>query len=61
VGKLVNWPTVKYISECQQEILKQLDIKSLIKRIIFIEYCLTYVFEEYELEGLQLKKPTSPQ
>jgi hypothetical protein len=37
-----------------------LDIKSLIKRIIFLEYTLTYLFEDYQLEGMQINKPTSP-
>lgn len=59
VGKTFAWTDMNYIDECEREILRQLDIKSLIKRLIFIEHCLTYLFEDYQLDGLQLKKPTS--
>lgn len=59
-SKKVDWPIMEQISEARREILHQLDIKSLIKRIIFLEYSLTYLFEDYQLEGLQLNKPTTP-
>lgn len=38
-----------HIYEARKEILCQLDIKSLIKRMIFLEYTLTYLFEDYQL------------
>ena len=44
----------------KDEIVKQLDIKMLLKRIIFLEHCLTYTLEDFQLEGLQLKRPVTP-
>lgn len=61
IGKPVGWTDCKYILKCQEEILKQLDIKLLIQRIIFIEHCLSFIFEDYELEGLQVKRPATPE
>jgi hypothetical protein len=60
LGFTMEWSSVKYVSECQTEIAKQLDVKLLIKRIIFIEHCLTYLFEDYQLDGLQMKTPKTP-
>ena len=37
--------------------MKQLDVKALLKRVIFIEYCLTMIFEDYQLSGLQQNIP----
>lgn len=51
---------MKYAQECRDEILKQLDIKKLLKRIIFIEHCLTKILDDYHLDVLQLKKPETP-
>jgi len=61
IGRPCQWPKISFIRDCQSEVLKQLDIKSLIKRVIFLEYCITNVFEDYQLEGLQIKKPATPQ
>jgi hypothetical protein len=52
--------SLDHVYECRREILRQLDIKSLIKRIIFLEYSMTFIFTDYQLEGLQLHKPTNP-
>jgi len=60
IGKPMESPVLNYIEECHMEILHQLDIKSIIKRLVFIEYCITVLFEDYQLDGLQIKKPTSP-
>jgi len=51
---------MEYAKECKQEILKQLDIKLLLKRIIFVEHCLTYIIDDYQLDALQIKKPETP-
>lgn len=40
---------MEYIYACRQEILNQLDVKSIIKRLVFLEYSLTYLFEDYQL------------
>jgi hypothetical protein len=60
IGKPRQWPVVRYLTECREEIVNQLDVKALIKRIIFLEYCMTNLFEDYQLEGLQLQKPRRP-
>jgi hypothetical protein len=51
---------MKYLCDCRDEILKQLDVKALVKRLIFLEYCMNNLFEDYQLEGLQLQKPREP-
>lgn len=56
----VNWPFTSYIHECREEITEQLDIKSLVKRIIFLEYAISYVLEDYHLAEMQLKRPSLP-
>lgn len=61
VGFNCEWPPLlKYAKECRAEILQQLDVKALLKRIIFIEHCLNYMIEDYQLDALQIKKPTKP-
>jgi hypothetical protein len=52
---------LEHVYECRREILRQLDIKSLIKRLVFLEYSMTFIFTDFQLEGLQLHKPSSPQ
>jgi hypothetical protein len=56
----VNWPFTRYIHECREEIHEQLDIKGLIKRMIFLEYAISYVLEDYHLAEMQLKRPVLP-
>ena len=60
IGKRPNWPDTAFIIDCREEIVRQLDIKSLVKRIIFAEYCLANLFEDYQLEGLQIQRPKTP-
>lgn len=43
-AKKLDWPIIAHMYECRKEILNQLDIKSIIKRIVFLEYSLTYLF-----------------
>jgi len=57
IGCVFDWPEMNYANECKEEILRQLDIKLLLKRIIFIEHCLTYIIDDYQLDALQMKKP----
>jgi len=40
--------------------LRQLDVKLLMQRIIFLEYSMTYLFEEYQLESMKINKPNTP-
>jgi hypothetical protein len=60
IGKTPDWPQTSFLVECQEEIIRQLDVKALVKRVIFMEYCMTNLFEDYQLEGLQIQKPKSP-
>ena len=57
LGKDLEWPKMRFLNECEKEVLKQLDVKALLKRVIFIEYCLTMIFEDYQLSGLQQNIP----
>lgn len=61
LGKMVNrpcnWPEIAYLDRCQTEVLHHMDLKTLIKRMVFLEHSLTYVFEDYHLEGLQERRP----
>ena len=36
-----------------------MDIKRLIKRLIFLEYCVSHCFSDEQLCGLRLNRPTS--
>ena len=40
---------------------KQLDIKRLIKRIIFLEHCITRTIEADKIKDLIITQPTSPE
>ena len=61
LNKAHSDPRLEHVHECRREILRQLDIKSLIRRLVFLEYSMTFIFTDYQLEGLQLHKPSSPQ
>ena len=41
--------------------MKQLDIETMIKRLIFVEHSLTYLLDDFQMEGLQLKRPVTVQ
>lgn len=60
LGRPLSTPALIYLHDCQKEILQQLDIRSLVKRVVFLEHCMHFVFEDYQLEGLQMKRPTTP-
>lgn len=59
MGFRLNDPNYDILENCLDEMGKQLDIKSLIQRIIFLEHCLTFLFEDYQLTSIQLKRPSS--
>lgn len=40
--------------------MNQLDVKSIVKRLIFLEYCISFIFTDFQLDGLQSNKPTDP-
>lgn len=60
VGIKPPWPSVQYREECREEILQQLDIIGLIKRIIFLQYAISYLLEDFHISQMQLKRPVSP-
>lgn len=35
-------------------------MKGLIKRLIFLEYAISYLLEDFHIAEMQLKRPTSP-
>jgi hypothetical protein len=60
INKEPNWPDMQYLNVCHSEIIHQLDIKRIVKRLIFLEYCTSYLFDDGQLEGLKLNRPISP-
>lgn len=36
IGRPRQWPTFAFLTECREEIVKQLDVKALVKRLIFL-------------------------
>jgi hypothetical protein len=60
IGKELEWNDMKQLREYRSEIVKQLDIQSIIKRLIFLEHTITYLLEDFQLEGLQLQRPVTP-
>ena len=39
--------------------LKQIDIETMVKRLIFLEHAITFLLDDFQLEGLQLKRPVT--
>lgn len=56
----MEWSFAKYLDECRDEVREQLDVKGLIKRLIFLEYAISYLLEDFHIAEMQLKRPTSP-
>ena len=52
---------MKQLKSYRKEIVKQLDIQSIIKRLIFLEHTITYLLEDFQIEGLQLQRPVTPE
>lgn len=50
---------MKKLETFQKEIINQLDIKTLLKRIIYLETWMTYLFDDEQLIGLNYQKPIS--
>lgn len=49
----IRHPEFDYITQCREEIVEQLDIKNLIKRMIFLEFAMSFLFEDYQLMEIQ--------
>lgn len=55
-GKTPRWELMQHFHEVREEVGKQLDFPFLIRRIQFLEESLTYLFDDYQLSCLHLKK-----
>lgn len=60
-GIKVDWPFIEYLEQCRKEILRQLDIRDLIKRLIFLEYSISYILEDYHLAEMQREMTYHPE
>jgi hypothetical protein len=56
LGKPPNWKLMQHFEDTREEVSKQIDFTFLIRRIQFLEESLTYIFDDYELNCLHLKK-----
>ena len=52
--KSPNWEIVKKYNSISEEVVKQLDILLILKRINFIEKSLSFLFTDHQLKGLHL-------
>lgn len=50
---------MKKLETFQKEIINQLNIKTLLKRIIYLETWMIYLFDDEQLIGLNFQKPIS--
>ena len=54
-----NWKKVNKYASCREEMLKQLDVLYLLKRVTFTERALTVLLAQHQLRGLHLtERPT---
>lgn len=58
-GREEVWDDMEELKEVRNEIIKQIDIETMIKRLIFLEHSITHLLDDFQLEGLQLKRPTT--
>ena len=49
-----KWDKLSYYYETRQEMLKQIDILYLLKRVNFLENTLTFLFTNHQIKGLHL-------
>lgn len=55
LGIAPDWTIMRHFDDVREEIGKQLDLRLLLRKINFLEDCIGYVFEDYELQCLHLK------
>lgn len=46
-GKTPSWKLMRQFSDAKTEMGKQLDIKLIIKKLSFLEDCMSYLFEDF--------------
>ena len=39
--------------------MKQIDVEAIIKRLIFLEHSISFLLDDFQLEGLQLRRPVT--
>ena len=59
LGKKDKWEDMDELKEYRDEIMKQIDIETIIKRLIFLEHSITYLLDDFQMEGLQLQRPVT--
>lgn len=54
-----NWGAVKGYFKCRQEVLKQIDVLYLLKRVTFLERAIEILLDSHQLKGVHLLKHLS--
>ena len=49
IGKKLEWEDMKLLSEYKDEVVKQIDISKIIKRLIFLEHSITFLLDDFQL------------
>lgn len=55
IGLSPKWKIMRQFDETREEIGKQLDVAFLIRKISFVEDCLTFILEDFQIKCLHLK------
>ena len=61
IGVKKDWEDMEEIKEYKDEVVRQLDVETMIKRLIFLEHAITFLLDDFQLEGLQLRRPVTAQ
>lgn len=61
IGVRKDWQDMEEIKEYKDEVVKQLDVETMVKRLIFLEHAITFLLDDFQLEGLQLRRPVTAQ
>lgn len=61
IGVRKDWQDMEEIKEYKDEVVKQLDVETMLKRLIFLEHAITFLLDDFQLEGLQLQRPVTAQ
>ena len=56
IGVHLSWPTIQLYEDCCEEIEGQLDIIYILRKFTILDWALTKLFEEHELDTLYLRK-----
>ena len=56
LGCSPNWKTYKIFDDCKEEMVRQLDVVYLIKRIMLLERAILTLLDEHQVKGLHLQR-----